>query len=101
MTTEEIDACINFNKNSWHYRLVIFVFGRYWQYDYNNAGKFDTSLCTYMRHVVGAMFIFPFKGIWHILPYRVPSKTRPIPPKNTANPKYQVESKPNFEGRTK
>jgi len=71
LSTEEVDSCINFNKNSWHYRLVIFIFGRYWIYDYNNNGKFDTSLCTYMRHVVGAMFIFPFKGFWQILPDRL------------------------------
>jgi hypothetical protein len=70
----EQNGCIKFNKKSWHYRVVVFYFGKYFfnskRYvhgDWIEKG-YDTSLCEYFWTVVLCCFIFPFKGIWHILP---------------------------------
>jgi len=75
LTTEDIDGCIKFTKNTWHYKLVIFVFGKHYfsgeKYHKGHWVKkgYDTSLCEYFWTVVLCSLIFPFKGFWHILPY--------------------------------
>jgi Na+-transporting methylmalonyl-CoA/oxaloacetate decarboxylase gamma subunit len=77
MTEQIDDTCIKFNKKSWHYRLVSYVFGKYWYstQDYVHGKwvnkKFDTSLCTYFWTVVLCGLIFPFKAIWNNLPYAI------------------------------
>ena len=78
MTLEEkTNGCIKFTKNTWHYRLVIFVFGKhYFSGEKYYKGKwikqgYDTSLCEYFWTVVLCSLIFPFKGFWEILPYGV------------------------------
>lgn len=76
MTTEQKpnDNCMNFNKNTWHYRVVVFVFGKYFfsgKTYYHGKWKdkgYDTSLCEYFWTVLFCSFIFPFKGLWHVLP---------------------------------
>lgn len=77
MTTEEVNGCIKFTKNTWHYRLVIFCFGKYYfiskTYKHGEWVKkgYDTSLCEYFWTVVLCSLVFPFKGFWHILPYGI------------------------------
>lgn len=78
MTVEQdVNGCLKFNKNSWHFRLVRFVFGKHFfsgrKYDHGKwiEQGFDTSLCEYFWTVVLCSLIFPFKGFWEILPYGV------------------------------
>lgn len=74
---EEQNGCIKFTKNTWHYKLVTFVFGKhYFSGEKYYKGKwikkgYDTSLCEYFWTVVLCSLIFPFKGFWGILPYGV------------------------------
>ncbi len=74
---EKTNGCIKFTKNTWHYRLVIFVFGKYYfnSKTYRHGTwiekGYDTSLCEYFWTVVLCSLVFPFKGFWHILPYGI------------------------------
>lgn len=56
------DGCVTFNKASWHYRLVYFVFPWFILYDSH------MNLCPYMRHVIASIFLLPFIAGWRKLP---------------------------------
>ncbi len=80
MTTEKQDeqnGCLKFSKNTWHYKVVTNVFGKYFfsaktyrHGSWVNKG-FDTSLCEYFWTVILCSFILPFKIIWEHLPVAI------------------------------
>lgn len=63
------DGCVQFNKNSWHYKATKFVFERR-LVDYADRPR-PINLCPYMRAVVFATALIPFIFMWRKLPYRV------------------------------
>ena len=63
------DGCVQFNVNSWHYKVTKTVFPDY-ATDWDNKPR-KTSLCPYMRHVVVAMLLVAFVVPWRKLPYRI------------------------------
>jgi hypothetical protein len=75
MAIEEVNGCLKFNRNSWHFRIVTFIFGKYWfsSFDYrtHNEKGFDTSLCSYFWTVVLCTFLFPFKFVWNKIPNKI------------------------------
>ena len=59
--TEQIDSCVKFSKNSWHYKLMFYIHGKhYFFYQGNKKYPKPINLCPYFRTVVGTMIIFPF-----------------------------------------
>jgi len=77
MKKTEETGCIKFNKKSWHYRLVKYVFGKYFFSGQEYVNRkwvdkgYDTSLCEYFWTVVLCGLIFPFKAFWNNLPYAI------------------------------
>lgn len=81
--SDQDNACVRFSRNSWHRRLVGYVWGnKYLQYvDFttklDDAGVASTkkemrdkyiSLCPYIRRVILGSMVFPFMAIWKSLP---------------------------------
>ncbi len=60
------DGCVQFNKNSWHYKLVHFVFPAFF---WSESGL--VSLCPYMRRVVISVLSVIFVAGWRKLPDRI------------------------------
>jgi len=60
------DGCVQFNKNSWHYKLVHFVFPSFFWSETNMV-----NLCPYMRRVVISIFTVIFVAGWRKLPYKI------------------------------
>ena len=84
--SEETDSCVKFSRHSWHYRLLWFIFGKYYLQDVVSEAALDEknkmyyktvwkdkhiSLCPYMRRVVYAILLLPGMAIWKKLPYSV------------------------------
>ena len=70
--TEQIDSCIKFRKNSWHYKLMLYIHGKnYFFYHGDKNYPKPINLCPYFRTVVGTMIIFPFIFAWNNLPESV------------------------------
>ncbi len=66
------DGCVRFTKESWHFRLVNFVFLDMLLEYYANAWHTrPISLCPYMRAVVASIILVPFIAVWRHLPMRV------------------------------
>jgi len=57
------DGCVQFNKNSWHYKLVHFVFPAFF---WSETGR--VNLCPYMRRVVISVLAVIFVAGWRKLP---------------------------------
>jgi hypothetical protein len=60
------DGCVQFSKNSWHYKLVHFVFPAFF---WSETGR--VSLCPYMRRVVISILSVIFVAGWRKLPDRI------------------------------
>ncbi len=60
------DGCVQFNKNSWHYKLVYFVFPAFF---WSETGR--VNLCPYMRRVVISVLSVIFVAGWRKLPDRI------------------------------
>lgn len=60
------DGCVQFSKNSWHYKLVHFVFPAFF---WSETGR--VSLCPYMRRVVISVLSVIFVAGWRKLPDRI------------------------------
>ena len=69
MTTEKQDeqnGCLKFSRNTWHYKVVTNVFGKYFfsAKTYRHGGwvnkGFDTSLCEYFWTVVLCCIVFQY-----------------------------------------
>ncbi len=60
------DGCVQFNINSWHYKLVHFVFPAFF---WSESGM--VNLCPYMRRVVISAFAVIFVAGWRKLPDRI------------------------------
>jgi len=63
------DGCVQFNKNSWHYKATKFVF-RSKLIAYADIPR-PINLCPYMRAVVFATALIPFIFMWRKLPYSI------------------------------
>ncbi len=63
------DGCVQFSKNSWHYKAVNYVFRDKVQH-YDGAPK-QINLCPYMRAVVASMLSIIFVAGWRKLPYGI------------------------------
>ena len=63
---EQIDSCLKFSRTSWHYRLVDYIFGRWYFLDNRQV-----SLCKYFRTVLGCLVLLPFIKLWRSLPNSV------------------------------
>jgi len=60
------DGCVQFSKDSWHYKITHFVFpALFW----SRLG--GINLCPYMRAVIASIFSLPFVYAWRKLPYRI------------------------------
>ncbi len=58
------DGCVQFSKNSWHYKITHFVFpALFW-----NDG---VNLCPYMRAVIASIIGIAFVYVWRKLPDRI------------------------------
>lgn len=58
------DGCVQFSKNSWHYRIAHFVFpSLFWSSGIN--------LCPYMRAVIASIIGIAFVYAWRKLPDRI------------------------------
>ena len=67
--TEQIDSCVKFSKNSWHYKLMFYIHGK--RYFFNLGDKKypkEINLCPYFRAVIGTMIIFPFVFLLNNMP---------------------------------
>ncbi len=60
------DGCVQFSKNSWHYKLVHFVFPSFFWSETNMV-----NLCPYMRRVIISIVSVIFVAGWRKLPYRI------------------------------
>jgi len=60
------DGCVQFSKNSWHYKLVHFVFPSFF---WSESGM--VNLCPYMRRVIISIFSVVFVAGWRKLPDRI------------------------------
>ena len=60
------DGCVQFSKNSWHYKLVHFVFPAFFW-----SASDTVSLCPYMRRVVISVLSVIFVAGWRKLPDRI------------------------------
>lgn len=67
LTEEKIDSCLKFSKNSWHYKLVLFIYGTRYFYHWGKHPK-TISLCKYFWTVVTAILVFPILFSWRSLP---------------------------------
>lgn len=63
------DGCVQFSKNSWHFKLVNLVFP-YYLIHYNGAIR-QVNLCPYMRRVIAGILSVAFVVPWRKLPYRI------------------------------
>ena len=84
-----------FDKNSWHYRLVVYVFTSEFfleidgidiqsmetvdmEKDFRIIYKKKTrtvNLCPYCRAIVGAVIMFPFIVLWRLFPHKKTKQT--------------------------
>jgi len=84
-----------FDKNSWHYRLVVYIFTSEFfleidgidmqsmetvdmEKDFRIIYKKKTrtvNLCPYCRAVVGAVMMFPFVVLWRLFPHKKTKQT--------------------------
>ena len=84
-----------FDKNSWHYRLVVYIFTSEFflesdgidmqsmetvdmEKDFRIIYKKKTrtvNLCPYCRAIVGAVFMFPFIVLWRLFPHKKTKQT--------------------------
>ena len=84
-----------FDKNSWHYRLVVYVFTSdfFLEIDGIDIQSMDAidmekdfhiiykkkprtvNLCPYCRAIVGAVFMFPFIVLWRLFPHKKTKQT--------------------------
>lgn len=62
------EGCVKFKKNSWHYKLVNYVFRHYLIY---YGIERQINLCPYMRHVIASIVLLPSIILWNSLPYRI------------------------------
>ncbi len=60
------DGCVQFSKNSWHYKLVHFVFPSFFWSETNMV-----NLCPYMRRVIISIISVIFVAGWRKLPDRI------------------------------
>ena len=60
------DGCVQFSKNSWHYKLVHFVFPAFF---WSESGM--VNLCPYMRRVIISIVSVIFVAGWRKLPDRI------------------------------
>ena len=60
------DGCVQFNKNSWHYKLVHLVFPSFFW-----SASDIVNLCPYMRRVVISVLAVAFVVPWRKLPDRI------------------------------
>ncbi len=59
------DGCVQFSKDSWHYRITHFVFpSLFWSLH-------GINLCPYMRAVFASILSLPFVYAWRKLPERI------------------------------
>ena len=59
------DGCVQFSKNSWHYKITHFVFpALFWSLH-------GINLCPYMRAVIASIFSIPFVYAWRKLPDKI------------------------------
>jgi len=63
------DGCVQFSKNSWHYKAVNYVFRDKVQH-YDGEPK-AINLCPYMRAVVASILSIAFVAGWRKLPYGI------------------------------
>jgi len=62
---KKTDGCVQFSKNSWHYRIAHFVFpSLFWS-------ERGVNLCPYMRAVVASIIGIAFVYAWRKLPDRI------------------------------
>lgn len=76
---------IVFNTGSWHFKLVMYVFGNnfFTEQDYIDLDKYDkggeivwtrkpkvVNFCPYCRAVVGAAWMIPFVFVWRLFPHK-------------------------------
>lgn len=84
-----------FDKNSWHYRLVVYVFTSefFLEIDGIDIQSMETvdmekdfriiykkkprtvNLCPYCRAIVGAVIMFPFIVLWRLFPHKKTKQT--------------------------
>lgn len=60
------DGCVQFSKNSWHYKLVHLVFPAFFWSETNMV-----NLCPYMRRVIISVLAVAFVVPWRKLPDRI------------------------------
>jgi len=60
------DGCVQFSKNSWHYKLVHLVFPAFFWSETNMV-----NLCPYMRRVIVSVLAVAFVVPWRKLPDRI------------------------------
>ena len=65
--TEEIHSRIKFSKNSWHYKMMNYLYGDKYFFHWKDTPK-SINLCPYFREVIFSMIIFPFIKTWRSLP---------------------------------
>ena len=65
--TEQIDSCVKFSKNSWHYKMMYYIHGKSFFYHYEGVSR-QTNLCPYFRIVALTMIIYPFIKLWRNMP---------------------------------
>jgi len=58
------DGCVQFSKNSWHYKITHFVFPSLFWHD-------GVNLCPYMRAVIASILSIAFVYTWRKLPDRI------------------------------
>ena len=65
MQLKMTDGCVQFSKDSWHYKITHFVFpSLFWS-------VVGINLCPYMRAVIASIFSLPFVYAWRKLPARI------------------------------
>lgn len=84
-----------FDKNSWHYRLVVYIFTSefFLEIDGIDIQSMETvdmekdfciiykkkprtvNLCPYCRAIVGAVIMFPFIVLWRLFPHKKTKQT--------------------------
>jgi len=63
------DGCVQFSKNSWHYKATNYVFPHKIE-SYNGTPR-PINLCPYMRAVLASIFLISFVAPWRKLPYAI------------------------------
>lgn len=64
--SQETNGCVQFSKNSWHYKVADYVF----PYVLDNKHRM-MSLCPYLRMVIASIIAVPFMVVWNRFPYQV------------------------------